>query len=57
MRGRLLFLPLLVLAASLLGGCNLDPAHNREHRARWREGMREFHDQVDHYLIDPLTTE
>ncbi len=55
MRAWLWCLP--VLAAATLGGCNFDSAHNREHRARWREGMREFHDQVDHFLIDPLTLE
>ena len=54
MRALLLSLPVLVAA---LGGCNLDAAHNREHRAKWREGMREFHAQVDQYLIDPLTIE
>ena len=56
MRKLFLFASVLTLAASL-GGCNFDAAHNREHRARWREGMREFHDQVDRYLIDPLTLE
>ena len=56
MRRMLLLVSFLALAASL-GGCNFDAAHNREHRARWREGMREFHDQVDQFLIDPLTTE
>ena len=54
MRKWLLFVPVLAL---VLGGCNFDAAHNREHRARWREGMREFHDQCDRFLIDPLTLE
>ena len=49
---------LLVLpAAAFLSGCNTDAAHNREHRAKWRGGMREFHDQFDRFIADPLTHE
>ena len=54
MRKLLWCLPLVVLG---LAGCNGDPAHNREHRAKWREGFREFHAQFDHFIVDPLTTE
>ena len=48
---------LLPLAAALLGGCNFNGEHNREHRARWNVGLREFHDQFDRFIIDPLTLE
>ena len=54
MRKRLWILPLVAL---FLGGCNLNEAHNREHRAKWRESFRELHDQVDRFIIDPLTHE
>ena len=47
----------LPVAALFLSGCNLNAAHNREHRAKWREGFREFHDQFDRFIVDPLTTE
>lgn len=54
MRRILMALP---FAALMLAGCSFDGDHNREHRAKWRQGMREFHDQLDKFIIDPLTFE
>lgn len=54
MKKALWFLP---LAAAMLSGCNFSAEHNREHRSKWREGVREFHDQFDRFIIDPLTHE
>ena len=51
------FLWCLPLASALLAGCDMSEEHNREHRARWRQGMRELHSQIDRYIIDPLTFE
>ena len=45
----------LPLGAVFMAGCNFDAAHNREHRAKWREGLREFHDQFDRFIANPLT--
>lgn len=51
------FLFCLPLAAAFLAGCSFDADHNREHRAHWRQAMRELHSQVDRYIVDPLTYE
>ena len=48
---------ILPLAAVFVTGCNFNAEHNREHRAKWRQGFRELHEQIDYFIIDPMTFE
>lgn len=44
---------LVALIPVVLGACNFDKEHNKQHIQEWDKGFDEFHELFDYFVLTP----